>query len=80
MSGETTRSIYDHLPSIYDTFRYVVNLRTNLRPIVPAISFLNNHRGRKLSIRLVVRPITVYDLSLIAPQVSEYKPGLQYSE
>jgi len=58
-----TRSIYEHLQSIYDTFRYVVNLRPNLRPIVRAISFVNNHRGRSVIVRPVARPTTVYDLS-----------------
>jgi len=52
----------------YDTSRYVVDLRPNLRPIVRAISFVNNHRGRKL-VRPFVRPTTVYDLSWISPQV-----------
>jgi len=33
---------------------------------------VNNHRGRKFSVRPVVRPTTVYDLSWIAPLVSSH--------
>jgi len=34
---------------------YVVDLRPYLRPIVRAICFENNHRGRKLSVRTTAR-------------------------
>ena len=61
----STHPLTDHSHRSMNQWREMCasSQRPNFRPIVRAISFVNNHRGRKFSVRPVVRPTTVYDLS-----------------